>query len=218
MCGIKTPSQTQSGAALITSLVFLVMLTLMSFTVFNSAVLQGRMTGNLRDRQIAYSAAEAALRDAEDYIRNSGRICGLTEDSADDNDSTTCESGFCYNGAGMDESGTSWLTTPVWDAGYWVTTAGASCQAAANKVIWYSDENCGGNRPFSLISNCSWAIGTYTEPSALPLVTRQPQYLIEGFQKSGEGEIKYYYRITTRAWGARSGTVVTLQSVFTPSN
>ena len=55
----------------------------------------------------------------------------------------------------------------------------------------------------------------YVLPSALPLVSAQPEYLIESIpQKIGDN--KYYYRITVRGYGMRSGTLVMLQEVYTP--
>ncbi len=231
---LAKPLATQRGAALITSLVFLVMLTLMSLTVFNNAVLQGRLSGNLRDKQIAYAAAETALRDAEKYVRNSGRICGLTEHGSTGSASQSCTNGFCYNGANMKENNEIWTQKPVFaisgerdsynvdidDNMKW----GAS-QTIGN-AIQFSNEDRGASNYYRQITNCPhWAIETdstksnyYTEPAALPMVSAQPQYLIEGFQKTAGGETRYYYRITARAWGTRSTTLVRLQSVFTPTN
>ncbi|MBI5329680.1 MAG: hypothetical protein HZB71_03605 [Betaproteobacteria bacterium] len=228
------PPVIQQGAALITSLVFLVMLTLMSLTVFNNAVLQGRMSGTLRDRQIAYAAAESALRDAEKYVRNSGRICGLTEHGSLNNASQSCTNGFCYNGASMSENNEKWPQKPVYaingekDA-YNIVIDGnmkwGANQISGNAIV-FANESRGAANYYRQITNCPhWAIETnsaqtnyYNEPAALPLVSAQPQYLVEGFQKSAGGETRYYYRITTRAWGTRSTTLVRLQSVFTPTN
>ncbi|WP_373083410.1 PilX N-terminal domain-containing pilus assembly protein [Zhongshania sp.] len=55
----------QSGAALIVSLVFMLILTIISIASMQTATLQERMAGNMKDNTIAFQAAEAALRLAE---------------------------------------------------------------------------------------------------------------------------------------------------------
>ena len=62
--GIQMVSR-QSGAVLAIALIFLVVLTLLGITGAQNTVLEERMTGNYRDRQIAFEAAETALRVAE---------------------------------------------------------------------------------------------------------------------------------------------------------
>src|SRR5215210_6741499 len=54
----------QSGAVLIVSLLFLVILTILGITAMTGTTLEHRMAGNTRDYAIAMQAAEAALRDA----------------------------------------------------------------------------------------------------------------------------------------------------------
>ncbi|QLQ04576.1 MAG: hypothetical protein HZY77_17160 [Thiobacillus sp.] len=58
-----TPSS-QNGAALITGLIFLVVLTLISLSAIKSTSLEERMAGNARDQDAAFEAAEAGIRDA----------------------------------------------------------------------------------------------------------------------------------------------------------
>lgn len=55
----------QTGVALITGLIFLVMLTLIAVTAMQSTTLEERMAGNARTRDLAFQSAEAALRAAE---------------------------------------------------------------------------------------------------------------------------------------------------------
>lgn len=61
-------SEAQTGAALFVSLVFLLVLTLIGITGTQIASLQEKMASNLRDRNLAFQAAETALRTAEQYI------------------------------------------------------------------------------------------------------------------------------------------------------
>lgn len=100
----------QRGAALLTGLIFMVILTLLGITAARMAGLEERMSGNLRDRTLAMQAAEMALRDAEQDILTSGRISGLTNFVA------LCTNGLCYNGA-------AGYATPVWTNANYMTAA-----------------------------------------------------------------------------------------------
>jgi len=61
----------QQGAALIVSLIMLLIMTLLGISSMNSTTMEEKMSGNTRDRMLAFQAAEAALKDAEDYVLNS---------------------------------------------------------------------------------------------------------------------------------------------------
>jgi type IV pilus assembly protein PilX len=56
------------GASLVVSLVFLVVLAMLGIAVANVSVVEERMAGGSRDRELALQAAEAALRDAETQL------------------------------------------------------------------------------------------------------------------------------------------------------
>ena len=58
----------QSGVALITGLIFLVMLTLIAIVAMQSTTLEERMAGNARSRDSAFQGAEAAVRAAETVL------------------------------------------------------------------------------------------------------------------------------------------------------
>jgi len=60
----------QKGSVLLVSLIMLLLLTLIAVGGMQGTILQERMTGNLRDRDLAFQAAEAALREAEELVRD----------------------------------------------------------------------------------------------------------------------------------------------------
>lgn len=60
----------QQGAALITSLLFLLVLSLLGLVSMQTSMLEERMAGNMSNRDQAFQAAEAALRDGEMYLEN----------------------------------------------------------------------------------------------------------------------------------------------------
>ena len=58
-------SARQQGVALVVALIFLAVLTILGVAIARNSSMEERMAGNTRDRDLAFQAAEAALRDAE---------------------------------------------------------------------------------------------------------------------------------------------------------
>ena len=64
------PARSQNGAALIISLLILLVMTLIGVTAMSSSNLEEKMAGNSRDTMLAFQAAEAALRGGEAVVAN----------------------------------------------------------------------------------------------------------------------------------------------------
>jgi type IV pilus assembly protein PilX len=64
----KTIIPRQQGTALVIALVMLLVITVAGVTSMRSSALQERMSGNTRDREVAFQAAEGALRAGESYL------------------------------------------------------------------------------------------------------------------------------------------------------
>lgn len=60
----------QRGAVLIVSLLILILLTLLGLTAIQASTVQERIVGNTRSLDLAFQAAEAALREGEDQLDN----------------------------------------------------------------------------------------------------------------------------------------------------
>ena len=60
---------TQQGIALVVSLIMLLLMTLLAITSMNTTVLEEKMAGNYKDRNMAFQAAEAGVRAGENYLR-----------------------------------------------------------------------------------------------------------------------------------------------------
>ena len=143
----------QRGISLVIVMIFLVILSALGVTAMQSSTFSSRIARNESDRNLAFQAAEAALRDAELDIKN------LRVDNSLCTTSTAgCRTELISRGDGFDGSCTlgrcdpSQIATPVWeDTTKWATT-GASV-----------------------------AYGTYTGAAALPVVAQQPRYLLEYF-------------------------------------
>ena len=69
----------QAGVALVIALVFLIALTLIGVGAMQTATLQERMAGSVRDRNIGFQAAEYALRDGEARVVSYAARAGVEE-------------------------------------------------------------------------------------------------------------------------------------------
>ncbi|MBP7136858.1 MAG: hypothetical protein KBA57_10900 [Sphingomonadaceae bacterium] len=65
--GIRN-SKNQRGAVLFVALVFLILLTLLAVTASSTSILQEKMTGGMRSRQLSLVGAESTLRGAEAFL------------------------------------------------------------------------------------------------------------------------------------------------------
>jgi type IV pilus assembly protein PilX len=68
------PPDTQRGSVLIISLIMLLLISLVGIGSMQGTVLQERMASNLQDRNIAFQAAERALRVGENWVRGSAAV------------------------------------------------------------------------------------------------------------------------------------------------
>lgn len=102
----------QRGMTLIVALIFLAMLALLGVTAAQNSMLEERMAGNTRDRDLAFQASEAALKDAELNIatlRTQMGAAGLV-------DASSCAVPNvppCYLSHGNDAA--YWTNTFVWN-------------------------------------------------------------------------------------------------------
>lgn len=95
--------QRQSGVVLILALTLLLVLTVVAVASMNTSGLEQKMTTNMRDRQIALQAAEAALREGERFVEDNT----LLEASFN----STCTNGQCL--CPFDDCVDYWTDTTV---------------------------------------------------------------------------------------------------------
>lgn len=105
----------QAGVALVISLVFLVLLTLLGLTAMGVSGLEERMSGNTRDRILAFNAAEASLRDCETILQGAALppFSGVTGASSV---TTAPSTPGLYQPASADNP-------PVWDIVTWTSAS-----------------------------------------------------------------------------------------------
>lgn len=63
--------ESQRGAVLIVALIMLLLLTMIGMASMRGTSLQENMAGNLRESNLSFQAAEAALREGEDFVKKS---------------------------------------------------------------------------------------------------------------------------------------------------
>ena len=69
--GLVIAKSQQRGVVLITSLIFILVITLMGFAGMETSIQQEKMAGNMRNKQMAFQGAEAALLAAQEYLESS---------------------------------------------------------------------------------------------------------------------------------------------------
>lgn len=180
----------QHGVVLISAMVMLAVLTLLGITAIRVANMEELMSGNLRDRNLAMQVAEMGLRYAEQHISDNDPDTNMpgSIDGVTGFDAI-CTNGYCYYGQNKPPP-------------------------AIASIATYCTPGC----PLVYIPGTVFTVGTvnYTAP-ALPTGVPAPTYLIEGMKKALPGSgYSYYYRVSVRAQGVRSGTVVWLQEIFKP--
>jgi type IV pilus assembly protein PilX len=67
---VRVPARSarQAGAALVVSLILLLVLTLIGVTGMRSSSMEEKMAGNMRDRNVAFQSAESGVRTGEKWI------------------------------------------------------------------------------------------------------------------------------------------------------
>lgn len=193
----------ERGAALVVSLVMLLLILLLGISGARIALQGEKSSQNDRDRQIAFQAAEAALMDAEldiegspdrqksrSHIFSTHSRLGFPEA-----DQQRCQTGDMNPYQGLCRLSENRLT-PVWQA------VDITNDASPSRVAV----------PFGKFTGRSLQTGAGNLPKKLP------QYVIELMRFHGQGEradeVSYFYRITAIGFGARRGTEVVLQSYY----
>jgi type IV pilus assembly protein PilX len=90
-------SRRQRGAALIVALLLLVVVSLLALSNLQTVALEEKMTGATYDRQLAFQAAEAALREAEWHVETYKPIASYTDadDTCPSSAVNNCATGLC---------------------------------------------------------------------------------------------------------------------------
>lgn len=178
----------QKGATLIVALMFLVVLTLLGISAMSTTTVEERMARNSRDYNIAFQAAEAALRDAEQDILVKRALSGATGFSADCNPNNASFQGLCLPAVSPNPN--------VWDQYMTDTTRSVQYGAETAAPALPSVPQPGGvaNQPRYLVEALPDTVGVSLKA----------------------GSTKYIYRITALGYGSNVNTQVWVQEVIRP--
>lgn len=189
---ISTQSQ-QSGFALIVGLIVLLLLTLIMLVALRMASLEERMAGNLKNQNIAFQAAESALREAEARIRNG--TDGLDEDEDGVPDTNA------FNPLRLSDGPFQNTTAPLCVDGLCGTS-----DPLQSALI--------GDLHPSVMRKANLALpAPNIETGLLP----EPQYIIELITVAPHTDprlVKATFRVTARARGEDPNSLVQLQSTY----
>jgi type IV pilus assembly protein PilX len=181
----------ERGSALIITMLLLVAMATIGFAAMNSSNLQERIAGNERDRGIAFSAAESALRNAEDYLRSLPVLPVF--------DPTVTPGHYRMNQIAA-------LTAAIPSAG---TLAPNATVDVISEEVWASDAAIGFMKTTGIV------YGSLKSAPAIEDLTaaQQPRVIFEEMPASAPYPTTI--RITAVGWGNNGGIVV-LQSYYTP--
>lgn len=202
--------RSQSGVALVVVLVLMLALTGLGLMSAKLALGGETLARNQLDHEVAFQAAEAALRDAEkdillaSYAKPAAARCSRgylpTEAFPTDDVSADCRLGRCVFDPDKE--------------GQWDYSAGSSSKEGSGAPWWPNDKGGKWNNSTEKATSCDFngavPLGTFTGSTSLEAVARQPEYLLENFKRSG----KLIFRITARGFGYRQNSEVVLQSYF----
>jgi type IV pilus assembly protein PilX len=196
----------QRGAILFVAMVFLILITLLALTASNTSVLQERMTGGIRNNQLALMGAESALRNVEWTIWDRS------------------------NGAsGANKLDCSVSGGATGDACYMVRAPNATVTAFRNARNWLPTSSDGAN------AYNTYTMTGLSNAQTTSTLANQPRYLIEDLgivlppnsPSSGEGggrmpvgtagaanQTLYSFRINARSAGGNQGSVRAVESYF----
>lgn len=116
----------QQGVTLVIALILLLVVSLLGLSAMKATTMEEKMVGNTQDLNVAFEAAEAALRIAAEDIPNA-EATGFSDD---------CSSGYCTAGTGAD-SAARWedSTLDVWGSEAQVTTGVTGVRSQPQYII-----------------------------------------------------------------------------------
>lgn len=182
----------QEGVVLVVAMIMLVLLTLIGLAGMRTTLLEERMAGNLRDRNLAFQSAEAALREGE----MSGPTACAVAGGFDGTDGCYDLPTVCQNDDDADDVAACWVArnepadTSVWSA-----------------ADWESD----GRTPVNAIPLVD------EQPRyVVERITTTSKKKDDSLKAGGEYEEITYYRVTARGVGGNANTVAIVQSTYRP--
>lgn len=178
----------QQGAALIVALIMLVIMTMLGLSAMNTSVVEERMAGNLRNKQLSFDAAEAAVREGEGLITCDG--CVHAEIEPKDGVASP----------GLHEIETDPDLSDWWQKGVW----------------WNPDHSHTPDTKWQARADDDIS-GVSAQPEYI-IEHLGPEWRDPACDLDHEGKDECYrqsYRITARGWGMNTDAVSVIQTIVT---
>jgi type IV pilus assembly protein PilX len=176
------------GMTLIISLILLLMVSLIGMSVLNVSTVEEKMAGGTRDKDLAFQAAEIALRRAEEFIRTSvSGTAGFT---------TNCNAGLCAE-LPLNSTVMRWEDDTL---------------CSANTKIWNCDKSKEVDLTQISVGSFSQNPRYFIELLKDIDYTDSPQVNNQGDQ-APEDKVQVY-RITAIGYGGSTNSSVLLQSTY----
>ena len=179
----------QRGFVLIAALAVLLMLTLLSVGMFRSLGLEERITGNTREKQHAFFAAQSALQSAEAWLgagnASQGTACSMVNPTVTPQICTLATTPAAQA-----------LATTAWSCSYGTTYVPPSVTVNGNLIQQLIPE-----------TNCAGATSQGT-------VYMDPQFAITYLGQDPASPGAYLYQVTSLGYGGNQNAAAVVQSVY----
>lgn len=177
----------QSGITLVVVLLLLVVVTLLGLAAMRGTIMQERMSGNVSARGTAFQAAEAALRTAESWLRDSDPVMPASG----------CSAGACA--APVGGAVPAWEAANFWTSGSGYREVGSAARPPGVTAMRYVVEGLGTGTTALAASGPSECLGAEGDDAACA--------------GADDSSAVRNFRITAYA-ATESGAQVLLQSTF----
>jgi type IV pilus assembly protein PilX len=194
---MPTPRGRQTGMSLFPALMFLLVLAVLGVSALNSSLMQEKMVSNTKDANLAFQAAEAALRDGEaDVERNKSFWTTTSFTSA-------CPNGLC-------------VPPSTWPSPSSLDISKAIDWTNAGLTRTYGSQTSAPSLP-DVAAQPKYVIERIPPPPGLPATPGSSVGMGCG-AACPPPAAGFAYRLTVLATGARPETQVVLQSTYIVRN
>ncbi len=196
----------QSGVVLIISLIMLLALTMIGITSSSVTGLEEKMVANSKDVNLAFQAAEATLRAAEDGLNTKP-----TFDCSASNANQGVDGYYTLlNNDGVLSSNGTLTSPPTLKAPAPAPPFYSAVDWDGTKVITYNNVVSGGKKLVGLYQAPKYII---EELSNVASGSTSTTSLEGGIVKSDSAGSVVTFRITAHGWGSNGNSVATVQSI-----
>jgi len=223
MKSLQIAHGTEDGFSLIVSLMMLIVIVILGISASQMAVNEERGARANRDRQIAFQAAEAALKDAEYEILNSASpACAVSGQFGRGRSGSQ----VCFNQYSGIYFAANCGSTPTSAQGLCAYNSASPAYLSSNVNFYGDAANSGGNGNtvvYGQFTGRTFPSQATSGLSSTPVSKYPPRYIIEAVPKNvafdacssavaGSG-CKSMFRITAMGFGANPNSQVVLQSI-----